>query len=538
MRPSTFSPQLDSATAEVLAVPDYLERLDPDSAPGRSRLEQLDFYGPADRSDWRAEVDALRSVGDWTAAHPDAHRELRDALDPIPEIDRALRRLRDRRTLREGDLFDLKQLAFYGRRALETAGPLLASLDPPAGGARRLDRILRTIHPGGGETPRFHLSGELDDDLRSRLDRRREVQSELQTRIDEIGEEITDQLGGSYSLRGRYYPPGRLDEERLRAHPRLEERGGGWRVDSTRIRALRDDLAEAGEELEEAERRVRRELTETLVEEREWLAEVAEFLASLDLRLAKVRLERALDGCWGEWESDGARPALEIRRGRLPHLRSNDDSEEADVQPVDFRLPDGAAVLTGPNMGGKSALLALAGLCQWCAQHACPVPASAFRFRPARSVVYVGSEEPRAVDASRGLSSFGREVRRAVEALEGAERPVLWLLDELGRGTHPEDGAQLAADVLDHLEGRGDRAIAATHFPALADADRFPTFRIRGLSVDEDLGEALESSETIEELEAALSDAMDFQPDSAPDEAVPRDARRVARALGLDLESS
>lgn len=525
---------VDAASAAVLGIPEYLDRLVPDSTPGASALSNLETYTPADREAWRAELRALRSVESWVEAEPDAHTDLRDALSEIPDLEVALRKIDAGTTLADGDLFDLKQFGYYGERVLERAGTLLADLDPPDGGARRLEGLVHRIHPGGEGTPRFHLSGELDDELNRQLTRKREVADKLETLRESVCDEVVDQLGGSCGLRGRYRPPEQADAHELEAHPHLERRSDGWHLTSERIRELEEDLSEARERIAETEQRVREELTDALEAHTDWLAEMADFLARLDVRLAKIRLKREMEGCWGEWtETDDT--ALTFREGREPRIEALVESDGGTIQPIDFSLEPGPSVVTGPNMGGKSALLALAGLCQWCAQHACPVPASELTFRPVASIVYVGSEEPNAVDASRGLSSFGREVRRLVDALESVDRPVLWLLDEIGRGTHPDDGASLARDLLERLADRGDCAVAATHFPALAAAERFPTFRIRGLDAADALDEALDDAETLEAVERALREAMDFQPERATDGAIPRDARRVARALGLDL---
>jgi len=526
---------VDAASAAVLGIPEYLDRLAPDGAPGKAELSNLQTYDPNDHEAWRTEIRALQAVESWVEAAPDAHRDLRDALAELPELDVPLRRLASDTALGDGDLFDLKRFGYYGSRALQYAGVLLDDLDPPDDGSRRLKGLVHRIHPGGEQTPRFHLSGELDAEFERRLDRRRQLADELEALRDSIGDEVVDQLGGSCGLRGRYRPDEEAETRELEAHPHVERESDGWRLTSEHLRELEDDLAEAREALTEAERRVREELTQALAKHTHWLAEMADFLARLDVRLAKVRLKDEIDGCWGEW-SDDADAALAFREGREPRIEARVAADGGSIQPVEFALEPIPSVVTGPNMGGKSALLALAGLCQWCAQHACPVPASELTFRPVSSIVYVGSEEPSAVAASRGLSSFGREVRRLVDALESEDRPVLWLLDEIGRGTHPDDGASLAEDLLERLADRGDRTLAATHFPALADADRFPTFRIRGLEAADDLEQALGDAETLDAVERVLREAMDFQPAPADDGAIPRDARRVARALGLELD--
>jgi 5-formyltetrahydrofolate cyclo-ligase len=184
-------------------------------------------------------------------------------------------------------------------------------------------------------------------------------------------------------------------------------------------------------------------------------------------------------------------------------------------------------------MGGKSKALVLVGLCQWCAQHALPVPAEAFDFKPLHHLVYVGSEQPQQTDEFQGsgLSAFAREIRRIVRGLDHSA-PTGWLLDEIGRGTHPGDGADLLIDLLARLADDGHRALAASHFPALAALEDVQHLQIRGLSPDVDLARIFDDAT---DIDRALRRALDHQPHEVATGSVPRDARRVAGALGLEI---
>jgi len=209
-----------------------------------------------------------------------------------------------------------------------------------------------------------------------------------------------------------------------------------------------------------------------------------------------------------------------------------------EVQAIDVTLDEAVTVVLGPNMGGKSALLKLVGLCQFCGQAALPIPATSCAFGLVGGLVYVGSEESGGAAEQEGLSSFGREVRRLVAHWEG-RAPRVWLLDELGRGTHPGEGARFARGVIQARESAGDRVVAATHFPEIAAVEGVARLRIRGLQVsDEALREALSGldAQDVGQLTAALRTLMDYRPQPSRATDVPRDAWRVARALGLELD--
>ena len=530
---------VDEATGFVLGVGDLRERLAPDGEAGRLRAKHPRTYRPGDREAWLTELEALETVERWSDAHPDDHDALRSTLSQIPRIDDVIAALRSQTTLTDEGLFGLKQFCFYGAHALEIAADLVEALDRPSRWRSRLVDIAEAIHPDGTDTPRFHLSGELDPDLADLLERQRRLQEELQALRDDLEAAILDNHGGRFDLQGVFRPATEVDEATLEADDALTYRAGGWRPASEELERREAKLEEVRADIDAAEHRVRQQLTATLAGQAGWLGEVADFLAELDVRLAKVRLKGRLDGCWGRWldEEDPGAPAASphfaLSGGRDPQIADRLRANDAELQPVDFALGDRPAVVTGPNMGGKSALLRLAGLSHWCAQHAMPVPADAFAFRPVAGVVYVGSEEPSARDASHGLSSFGREVRRLVDAREAADPPTLWLLDEVGRGTHPADGAELAIDVIAQLHAAGHSVMAATHFPAVAACDDVETYRIRGITEPNRLEEVLGGAVDVDEIALVLGEAMDYQPVAAEGGEVPRDARLVARALGL-----
>jgi hypothetical protein len=191
-------------------------------------------------------------------------------------------------------------------------------------------------------------------------------------------------------------------------------------------------------------------------------------------------------------------------------------------------------------MGGKSVLLRVVGLCQWAAQCGLPVPARRCDFAPVAQITYVGSEEPGVRAAEEGLSSFGREIRRLVRHRDRDAHPVLWLLDEVGRGTHPLEGAAIAVDIIEALAERGDRLLVATHFPEVAAMHDVRRYRIAGLC-GEDLPVASEPAQmSYGAWEEALRAAMDYRPvelDPAERAEIPRDARLVARLLGWETRS-
>jgi DNA mismatch repair protein MutS2 len=197
--------------------------------------------------------------------------------------------------------------------------------------------------------------------------------------------------------------------------------------------------------------------------------------------------------------------------------------------PISLEL-EGVGVVTGPNMGGKTAALRTLGFLAACASLGVPVPAASARLPLFDEIAWLGIAA-RAVDDDGLLSSFGSEVVALRDFLSRElERPLV-LIDEFARTTSPREGRALLVAVLETLYERGALALAATHLANVAPAGA-AHFAIGGLhALPPRAGAPLE-------LEAALrriARAMDYSVQRvASDTAPPADAIALADALGLD----
>ena len=140
-------------------------------------------------------------------------------------------------------------------------------------------------------------------------------------------------------------------------------------------------------------------------------------------------------------------------------------------------------VITGPNAGGKTVALKTLGLLVLMAQSGCHVPARDGARLPVFSQCFaiVGDEQ----SVAENLSTFSAFVKQLREVLERVDARSLVLLDELGAGTDPDDGAALAQAVLEDLAERGAVVVASTHLePLKGFASTHP--RARNASVEFD----------------------------------------------------
>jgi DNA mismatch repair protein MutS2 len=215
--------------------------------------------------------------------------------------------------------------------------------------------------------------------------------------------------------------------------------------------------------------RILGDLTAKVRAAREEIGGTVEALADLDLNLARGRLAER----WGATEPrlDPA-GTLCLRGARHPLLlesrrRRRAETAAEEVVPIDVPLIATSPVLvvTGPNAGGKTVALKTVGLLALMAQAGLHIPASPDSSVPAFRGIYadIGDEQSIAQD----LSTFSAHISRLTTILAVADRRSLVLLDEIGAGTDPGEGAALGNAILDALASRGAQVVATTHLDGI-----------------------------------------------------------------------
>ena len=443
--------------------------------------ETLDMVARFASSQQGAEaVRALAPSVDLGWIRPELQRvdEMRSLLDAdgrwgmpvVPDVAQALARLAiPGSVLEAGSLRGMAVLLASGRELRDTLlpegenRPLLAAL---ADGLLALARVESEIGRVVDE------QGEVQDDASPELARlRREIRT-LRGRVVERLASFAASLPDSYrvpdasvSLReGRYVIPVRREGRGEVGGIVHGESGTGATlfieppVAITMMNRLRELEAQEAREIH----RILRALSDLLRPHYPDLRRSLDVLIALDSLYARGRYALRVDAVAPTLLPAGS-PDLRIVEGRHPLLLAT----SAEVVPFDLTMQPGerTLVISGPNTGGKTVLLKALGLLALLAQSGVLPPVAAGTRLPLFRDVFADIGDEQSIEAS--LSTFAAHLQNIRIALEGADSESLVLLDELGSGTDPIEGAALARAALAEFGERRALTVATTHLGQL-----------------------------------------------------------------------
>jgi DNA mismatch repair protein MutS2 len=193
------------------------------------------------------------------------------------------------------------------------------------------------------------------------------------------------------------------------------------------------------------------------------LVSAAETIAELDSAFARARFAQDFDATTPEFSESNE---LNLSAARHPVLENKLRRENRAIIPMSLQLggEERLLVISGPNTGGKTVALKTTGIAALSAQSSIPVAAQR-AILPIfdRILVDIGDEQSIAAD----LSTFSAHMLNLKSMLEEATPQTLVLVDEMGTGTAPEEGAALAVALLDEFRAKKCIVLATTHHDRL-----------------------------------------------------------------------
>ncbi len=433
------------------------------------------------------------------SAQPARLAGLRERLARVRDIPRILGRLQNRlRTPRElGGIRDTLRELPEIKAAVASVGPAreVAELGSRLADLPHLDAKLSSALsdelPAALEDGNFIRPG-----YDAELDRLRELTSGNRTWLSDL-EKSEQERTGIRSLKVRftnnfgYYIE--VTKANLHLVPadyvRRQTTVGGERYVTEDLRRKEKEIFHAEENALNRERELFQGLLEAVLGESQALTRTADALAELDVIAGWAVLAREWDYCRPEVDESGVLEVVEGRHPVVEQMLRSPGARPAGAGP-EF-VPNDAtlsceetqiALITGPNMAGKSTYIRQVALIALLAHIGCWVPARSCRMGLVdRIFSRVGASD----DLARGNSTFMVEMNETANILNNATERSLIILDEIGRGTSTYDGLSIAWAVVEHLHRdpeRGPRTLFATHYQELTQLEgHLP--RLRNFSV-------------------------------------------------------
>ena len=438
-----------------------LLRLRTTCAPGRRAVEALAFSRDAQLL--RGQFALIREAREWLRsgnelgfgglADPEAWlgkiEGLGVALDPAEFLDAASL---------------LETAAWLRGQFREEAAkfPLLSAAAREVGDFREvLAAIRRSVLP----------NGDISDDASTTLRRIRvnmvQTRESIQKTLKQILRSRNAEVGEDYvTLRNdRFVIPVRAENRRSTPGVVHGASGTGQTVFLEPLETVESNnqLVQLAEDEAAEILRILRELTERLQAVRPALLKAAETIAMLDGVFARARFARDFDAALPEFSDAGE---LRLEAARHPVLEDKLKREGRAIVPMNLSLgrEERLLVVSGPNTGGKTVALKTTGLAALAAQSGIPVAAQSVVLPLFDHVlVDIGDEQSIAAD----LSTFSAHMLNLKAILATATPDSLVLVDEMGTGTAPEEGAALAVALLEEFRAKGCLVLATTHHDRL-----------------------------------------------------------------------
>jgi DNA mismatch repair protein MutS len=444
-------------------------------AMGRRKLHDWLRRPLLDAEEAAARHEAVDELVHDVAAREKLHDRLADVYDLerlVARVSRARANARDLRSLHDtlATLPDLR--SHLDGAESDRLRELHGRLDPLADVREAIDEAV-------AEDPPIELTegGVLREGYDERLDELRATEREGKAWIDSLQAEERERTGvdslkvGHNQVHGYYIE---VTDPNLDAVPEEYQRRqtlkNAERFVTPELKEREDEIVRAEGRADDLEYELFREVRASVAEETERIQRVARAVAELDALVSFAEVAAAHGYCRPEMGGD----AIEIRRGRHPVVERTEES----FVPNDTVLSRDAplAVITGPNMSGKSTYMRQVALSCVLAQAGSFVPAESARL-PVIDRVFtrVGASD----DIAGGRSTFMVEMTELADILAGATAESLVLLDEVGRGTSTADGFAIARAVTEHLHDEvGAFTLFATHHHDLtAVAESLPRAR-------------------------------------------------------------
>lgn len=526
---------MDNETKIALDFQYILDRIETLTPYGLMYKNRMRAYDLGQEEELKASLDILEKYIPYIR-DLNIRREFNNILGHIKDLRNSLKRAMEGFILTEVELFEIKNLLFLIRDIdnLFNTHNIIRFKETDIKPIKSLEKLL---DPEGTGISSFYIYDEYSERLKDIRAKKRQTDKEIKLGYKELKWNITNEL--NLNLR----PDNTLviSKDNSELIKRLENVINLTYVSETylnikfgikpteKITLLERQLILLKDQEEREEINLREMLSKEIKKRRREIYLNMANIGKLDLILAKAKY--AID-------INGVKPniinhhKIIIEDGIYPKIRDLLKQKNLEFTPISVDLKVGVACITGANMGGKTISLKLIGLLSAMAQYGLFVPAKSMTLG-LNNYIKTSIGDMQSTDS--GLSTFGGEIKVVEEAIKRANENGLILIDELARGTNPEEGYAISKAIVMYLINKNSITLLTTHYDNVADMENIQHLQVVGLSeVDfETLKEKINPEQGME----IINKYMDYRlKQVSKNKTIPKDAIRIARLMGLNEE--
>lgn len=526
---------LDKLTKEALDFDYILSNIKTITPYGKSYKENLRPFLPGRERELIEELSKVERVMKHIE-NREFKRKLNDILYHIKDLRHSVRRAMEGNVLSEVELFEIK-IFLYLIRDLEKLIKKFGVDDLPDIEIKRIEVLEELLDPEDTGLWTFYIYDCYSKELQRLRKSKRENENHIKSEVKKLKDKIQKDL--KLDIR----PDGTLviskedidTLESIEFHPHLSYVSETYmnikfKIKPTdEINSLEKRQHYIKEREEEEEFAIREKLSHEIANNRKALIRNMASIGKLDLILGKAQYAMDINGVRPEIIEDHH---ISIIDGRHPKVEEHLQHRGLGFTPITVELNKGVTCITGANMGGKTISLKLVGLLTAMAQYGLFVPAKKATFGLSNFIsASIGDMQ----SADEGLSTFGGEIKLVQEAIMKSNNRGIILIDELARGTNPEEGYAISKAVVNRLKGENSITLITTHYDNIANLDGVVHLQVIGLSkIDFDILDRELKDVDIDKMDI-INRYMDYRLKVVErNSEVPKDAINIARLMGLE----
>lgn len=504
---------------------------------GKLYKDKIEPFFPGNEENLREELDKVELFMDYAK---DRHfsREIKSLFSHVKDLRSTIKGSVKGRVLTEVELFEIKTFLFI----LKDLEKLMAKYNVELWEDMKIESIPKLedlLDPEGTGISTFYIYDSYSEELMKIRKEKRNITKKITKETTVLKERIKKDLNLKLSPDGSVLIS-KGEEELLK---KVENYTYLTYLSETymhikycfkptdNIITLENKLTILKEKEEKEEYKIRERLSKEIGKERKKLFKNIASIGKVDFILGKANLALKIKGVKPKILD---KHSLYIKEGRHPKVESFLEEKGLSFTPITVKLKEGVTCITGANMGGKTVSLKLVGLLTAMAQYGLFVPAEEMEIGLNNFIcTSIGDRQ----DLDKGLSTFGGEIKLIQEALENSQDKGLILIDELARGTNPEEGYAISKAIVKYLKRRNSITLITTHYDNIANIEEVTHLQVIGLSkIDFSLLEEELKKGDVDELDL-INKYMDYGLIEVKDmKEVPKDALNIAKLMGLKEE--